>query len=486
MAISKILHMKDCGNKYHGRHLKLAIDYITNPEKTQNGRYVAGVNCQVDRAYLQMEATKKKFGKIDKRQGYHFILSFNEGEINPETAFELTGKFVEMYLKQKYEVVYVVHDNTDHIHSHIVINSVSFMDGRKYRYEKGDWAKIIQPITNELCREYGLSVIDIEEEKEAVKAKSRNYREWKEYSDNEKGWSAMIKRDLDACIIQAATFEAFLELLTEKGYAIKQGKYLSIMPKGMRRYRRTATLGDDYTEEQIRKRIVEEDMAFYENRRKDEAPQILKVYVKRYRRTKMTKLQKRYYAKLYRTGQLKKKPYSQVWKYQNDIKRLQQLQKEYLFIADNKINSVVELASVVERLSEAKKAIAKDKRAVLKERNRYKDLFDTVQAMEELAIEKDCFEKGDNFFKGEYERYNNFNEGLLSQGYTFDELRSLRDYYDKRLEELKIAETDARNEFKTGNTILNDIIAQAGAQREEVVSKENEKIRTRGRKQPLR
>ena len=163
MAISKILNMKDCGGHFHGKHLKRSLDYVMNPEKTQDGRLVGAINCQVDSAFEQMKATKRKFGKVDKRQGYHIILSFKEDEVNPDTAFEITRRFVEEYLGKSYEAVYVVHDNTAHVHSHIVFNSVSFGDGKKYRYEKGDWAKYIQPITNKLCQEYGLSIIDVDD-----------------------------------------------------------------------------------------------------------------------------------------------------------------------------------------------------------------------------------------------------------------------------------------------------------------------------------
>ena len=90
MAISKILNMKDCGGHFHGKHLKRALDYVMNPEKTQDGRLVGAINCQIDTAFEQMKETKRKFGKIDKRQGYHIILSFKENEVNPDTAFEIT------------------------------------------------------------------------------------------------------------------------------------------------------------------------------------------------------------------------------------------------------------------------------------------------------------------------------------------------------------------------------------------------------------
>ena len=123
--------MKDSGNSFHARHLKRALDYVMNPEKTQRGRLVGAINCQTDMAFEQMMDTKKQFGKTDKRQGYHIILSFKEDEVEPDRAFEITQKFVAEYLGDAYEAVFVVHDNTDHVHSHIVFNSVSFVDWEK-------------------------------------------------------------------------------------------------------------------------------------------------------------------------------------------------------------------------------------------------------------------------------------------------------------------------------------------------------------------
>ena len=209
MAISKILNMKDCGGHFHGKHLKRSLDYVMNPEKTQDGRLVGAINCQVDSAFEQMKATKRKFGKVDKRQGYHIILSFKEDEVNPDMAFEITRRFVEEYLGKSYEAVYVVHDNTAHVHSHIVFNSVSFVDGKKYRYEKGDWAKYIQPITNKLCQEYGLSIIDVDDGSKEKEYES--YKDWSEYREGSFVWADMIKRDLDSCILQAGNYEQFLE-----------------------------------------------------------------------------------------------------------------------------------------------------------------------------------------------------------------------------------------------------------------------------------
>lgn len=125
---------------------------------------------------------------------------------------------------------YAVHDNTEHTHGHIIYNSVNYLTGKKFRYEKGDWARVIQPITNRLCEEYGLSTIDIEME---GLDKQKRYQDWNEFRDGKFIWRDMIRRDVDACIMQSDTFEEFLDMLKEKGYEIKQNKYLAIKPQGM-------------------------------------------------------------------------------------------------------------------------------------------------------------------------------------------------------------------------------------------------------------
>lgn len=240
MAITKILTINDCGEKFAGKHLKQAITYIIDAEKTQGGRYVTGINCQPQEAFQQMKMTKLKYGKTDKRQGYHLIISFEEKKLEPGLAFEIVGKFVEEFLGSGYEAIYAVHDNTDYTHGHIIFNSVNYLNGRKFRYERGDWAKIIQPVTNRLCKEYGLSTIDID--MEGV-GKQKRYQDWNEFRDGKFIWRDMIRRDLDACILQADSFDEFLRMMQEKRYEIKQNKYLAVKPKGMQRYCRCKSLG---------------------------------------------------------------------------------------------------------------------------------------------------------------------------------------------------------------------------------------------------
>ena len=456
MAISKILHMKDSGNSFHARHLKRALDYVMNPEKTQGGRLVGAINCQADMAFEQMMDTKKQFGKTDKRQGYHIILSFKEDEVEPDRAFEITQKFVAEYLGDAYEAVFVVHDNTDHVHSHIVFNSVSFVDGKKYRYEKGDWAKYIQPITNKLCQEYGLSIIDVEDG--SKEKKHENYKDWSEYREGSFVWADMIKRDLDACILQANDFSGFLELLSEKGYEVKQGKYLAVRPQGMTRFRRCKTLGENYSQEAIVERIAKEDLSFYQSQNEEKQAAIVKCYVKRYHRAKMSGLQKRYYAKLYRIGKLKKKPYSQVWKYKDDIRKMHKLQEEYLFLVNHDIHSAEELVSVISSLTDKRKEVSAEKSRIYKARERSRELFDIADDMKELEPAEKSFLQGDEFFTDEHLQWETLKQKLLSQGYSFEEVEALRKHYKEEYSKACAKERAVFKELNIGKSIWKSLI----------------------------
>lgn len=479
MAISKILYMKDCGNAYHGMHLKRSLDYIMDLEKTQGGRLIGGMNCQPDRAYEQMRDTKTKFGKNNQRQGYHIVLSFKEGEVDPDTVFELTQKFVKEYLGAAYEAVFTVHDNTQHVHSHIVFNSVSFLDGKKYHYKKGDWAKEIQPITNRLCAEYGLSVLEIAEERAK---EDMGEREWSVSRVGAFVWSDMIKRDLDACILQSASYESFLELLAEKGYEIKQAKYLAVRPPGMNRYKRCKTLGAEYTEERIRERIQSEDLSQYAASREAEIkPAIIRCHVKRYHRAKMSGLQKRYYSRLYRIGKLKKRPYSQAWKYRDEIRKMQKLQQQYLFLARHEIHSLPELAVTIQNLTNKRKESSSEKSRVYRARAKFQELFAMAEDMKELEPAEHAYQSGDTFFTEEHEQWATLEHQLQAQGYTYEEVVSLREFYKNEIRRTAQKASAVIKELNLAKSVLRDSVKADGAEpaaekKEEIEEKSQEKI----------
>lgn len=450
MAISRMLYIKDREGEAHGKHLKAAFDYIRKADKTQDGMLVGAVNCQADYALPQMIETKRNLGKTSGRQAYHFIISFNEGEIAPEKAFELIERFVKEYLGENYEAVYSVHDDTEHIHGHILFNSVSFKTGLKFRYKKGDWKKDIQPLVNRLCKEYGLQTLELEDNKQ------KRYREWNEHNDGKFVWSKMIRRDVDACILQSDTFDEFLGMMTDKGYAIKYGKHISVKLPGMDRVRRLYKLGGDYSEERIRERIANETIENYKKEDVIEQPRIVGIRYKRFKRAKLTGLQKRYFAKLYRLGKIKKRSYSKAWQYRADIRKMHKLQEQYLFLAKHNIHTKEEMVMVREELLQRRKETSNAKSKVYKERYKFKELFQKLERMEELKECEECFCKGDDFFKEEHAEYETLEKEIKEQGYAMEEIENLREHFKVKIREVNKAEKEAKKKFRLADSIVKD------------------------------
>jgi hypothetical protein len=452
LAITKILYINECGKHDPGKHLRQSIKYILVPEKTGKSLYVSAVNCQVSGAYEQMKNTKVQFGKTEGRQGYHIILSFEEGEVDAPRAFEIVGKFVNEYLGDEYQAVYAVHDNTDHIHGHIIFNSVNFITGRKYRYKKGDWAKYMQPITNRLCEEYGMSTITIDKDETAP---SENYTEWRDSRDGKFVWSDMIKRDLDACILQAADFDEFVSLLQGKGYEVKQNKYFAIKPPGLARFRRCYRLGENYSEERIRERIAAEDINRYrENHSEARIIKVLMPY--RIKRAKLTGVQRKYFAKLYRIGKLKQRPYSQAYKYRDEIRKMHRLHDQYIFLADNEIHSEADLLKVYEALKEEKEQLSKERSRFYKEKSRYTRLWKLADRMHELEPAERTFKGGDTFFNAEHEEYERLLAEIKKEGYSLSELEEVRSYYDGK----EVAHQDMQKECNKKIRIAESLIKE--------------------------
>ena len=386
MAITKILTINDSGVKFAGKHLEQAVSYILDREKTQDGRLVTGINCQPGKAYEQMAATKRKYGKTDKRQGYHLIISFEAGEVSPDTAFEIIRKFTEEYLGQEYEAVLAVHDNTAHVHGHIIFNSVNYHNGRKYRYEKGDWAKKIQPITNRLCEEYGLSTIEIEEH---GRKRNERYKDWNEFRDGKFIWREMIQR-----------------------------------------FCRCKSMGEDYTEEKIRERIRRENLETYAKRNHGEASHAIEPVKDEFlRRTKLVGIQKTYYAKICRLRHLERLPYSKAWEYREEIRRMQEVHEKYLFLVKNEIHSLTELIAVRDNLQEKAEECGKERRGLYHEKKQMEPLFSVADKMMELVPAEKSWQAGDEFFEKEHLSYRALEEQLQGEGYSLEETEMLRKKY---------------------------------------------------------
>ena len=232
------------------------IRYALNEAKTQrleNGKVLqTAINCQLDTAYRDMLETKRRWDKENRpAQGYHIIHSFSPGEVTPEQAHRLSVEFAERLLQGRFEAVVATHIDHGHIHAHIVFNSVSCTDGKMYRDNFKAYYGDIRGISNEISRENDLSVIE-------PKSSGKPYSEWNAEKNGNPTVRGLIRQDIDAALDRAFTLQSFYEALQKWGYTVKRGanvKHTAIKPPGSDRFVRLDSLGDGYTEADIRERL---------------------------------------------------------------------------------------------------------------------------------------------------------------------------------------------------------------------------------------
>ncbi len=238
------------------------IDYAADPSKTDSAihdeniethqQFVTGINCLPTTARDEMQAVKKRFGKEDGVIAYHGYQSFAPGEADPKTAHEIGIRLAKELWGEKYQVVVATHlDKENHLHNHFVVNTVSFVDGIRYHRTGKDYHDM-QMASDNLCREYGLSVIE-----NIQYGKSKHYGEWKAEQEQRPTWRGFIKADIDEAIRMSLTERQFFRHLEEKGYEIKMGKDISVRPQGKERFvRLMRNFGEEYSIENIRRRIL--------------------------------------------------------------------------------------------------------------------------------------------------------------------------------------------------------------------------------------
>ena len=290
MAITKILHINEVDMGNPARHLEQALDYIQNPEKTNGNVLVGSINCLPETAFEQMMDTKMTFGKMDKRQGYHIIISFVPGETTEEIAFDIVERFAKEYLKDEYEAVYAVHNDKDHMHAHLIFNSVNLVTGMKYEYRKGEWKRRMQPITNKLCKEYNLEIMPAEYAREP---KNLSRVEW----EQEQQFKEMILADALFCQNYAGSMDHFIFLMKRIGYQFEYGKYLSVKVPGGKWYHQLDKLDERFGKENFKYYL---DMGFSRPRFISTNP--LYLY-----RSGLSEFQLKFYHKMYRIRMVEQK-----------------------------------------------------------------------------------------------------------------------------------------------------------------------------------
>ena len=338
MAITKIVNIKESEGRNPASHLKNALEYIQNPDKTEECVLVGGINCLPDTAFEQMEETKNIFHKTGKRQGYHVIISFSpEEKVTAEQAMYVLEHFAKDVLGDDYEAVYAVHTDREHMHGHLIWNSVSMTTGKKYNSPKSNWKNHLQPITNKYCDELGLSIMPAEYSRNP---KNISRDKW----EKEMSMKEIILRDAKMCAYAAGNVEHFKYLMKRLGYVFKKDAWMEVQAPGFRYYHKLAKLDEMFSEDMLRHHV---DM-----------PWMVKPYfyssdIRGLHRAKLSSFQKKFYAKLYRLRIVEQKRFAVGGaKYTEDLKRFHQLQDEYLLIVNNDIKSVVDLVDFINEQEE--------------------------------------------------------------------------------------------------------------------------------------
>ena len=338
MAITKILNIMESEGRNPASHLKNALEYIQNPDKTEECVLVGGINCLPDTAFEQMEETKNIFHKTGKRQGYHVIISFSpEEKVTAEQAMYVLEHFAKDVLGDDYEAVYSVHTDREHMHGHLIWNSVSITTGRKYNSPKGNWKNHLQPITNKYCDELGLSIMPAEYSRNP---KNISRDKW----EKEMSMKEIILRDAKMCAYAAGNVEHFIYLMKRLGYVFKKDAWMEVQAPGFRYYHKLAKLDEMFSEDMLRHHV---DMPWMAK------PYFYSSDIRGLHRAKLSPFQKKFYAKLYRLRIVEQKRFVVGGaKYTEDLKRFHQLQDEYLLLVNNDIKSVVELVDFISEQEE--------------------------------------------------------------------------------------------------------------------------------------
>jgi len=265
MAYDKIIPIR--------RRLDRCIDYVLNPDKTDLSQVLGyirnrgktltpddkailetAIHCNLETAHQDMQDTKDRWSKPGGVLGYHLVHSYAPGEVTPEQAHTLGVEFARKLLQDRYEAVVSTHLDHAHIHCHIVFNSVSFVDGKKFRDNFKAYYGDIRGISNAVSQENGLSVID-------PTGSGKSYAQWDAEQKGKATVRDFVRQDIDAALDAAFTYQSFLTQLRKLGYEIKTGpniKHTAVKPPGRLRYIRLSGLGTGYTEEDIRKRLSEQ------------------------------------------------------------------------------------------------------------------------------------------------------------------------------------------------------------------------------------
>jgi len=317
------------------------MDYTMQDHKTEQRLYVTGINCDPETARDQMVLTKRRFCKEDGILAFHAYQSFAKGETTPDAAHEIGVKLARELWGKRFEIVVATHLDKGHLHNHFVINSVSFMDGKKYNDCNASY-RLMRQTSDKLCKEYGLSVVENPE-----RSRAKHYAEWKAENEGRPTWRSAIREDVDQAVMMSMSFQAFIRSLKEKGYEVMMGgKYMKVRPQGKERFVRLYSLGDNYTEAAIRQRILRQQMPVRPP--KPEPPAVRRVKVRgdfKLSRVTWKGLRALYFYYLYKLREAQRQPAGQApFLLREDLRLMDAITERAKFLHRHGIDNDVQLA----------------------------------------------------------------------------------------------------------------------------------------------
>lgn len=375
-AIHYALDEKKCSRVQNKESLEGELDKALNKDQSEQDLFQSAIGCTCDTAFEDMCQIKKIWHKEGGVQGFHLVQSFAAGEVTPELAYQIGQEFAEQLLGGRFQAVISTHLNTKCIHNHIVWNSVSIVDGKKYRSNARTYVTQVRRISDELCRKHHFSVIDTEKSEKAACP----YAQWLAEQNGKPTWKTPIRQDVDTAVLVAFTWNQFVRELEKKGYSFcLQGKYFTLKPPGRDRPVRFKTLGEHYTPEAIQKRILEPKPflpAGKKSRRRK-----LRTGGKPMR--KLTGLRALYFSYLYKMGALPRKPFRSSFAVREDIRRLDKRIAQMQFLSKHRIDNREQLAALEKEAEAQISALLRKRRMLYRENS---DPPDIVVLNERLRV----------------------------------------------------------------------------------------------------
>ena len=394
--------------------LSNAIDYATNPYKNESRLFEGAVMCGVKTAFADMQETKIRYSNTGGVLGYHIIQSFMPGEVSAEQAFDIASEFVHRYLAKEYEVIWSTHLDKKHYHNHIVFNSVSYMDGIKYKSNSRSYYNGIRKTSDDICNQHGLSIINTD-----INKKSLSYIDWLDLQKGKGTYRDRIKADVDQGIAESFSYGEFLVTMEEMGYDVKQGKHVAFRMAGKERFARGYNLGRGYSEDEIRARIDDSPLppiGAY-------APPTKQQRAQHKRSRYMPDVERRYLWMLYQLGLVQKRlAPPKVTKYlKGELDKLEKYKQQQKFLTTRNLEKESEFFAYVNSLDKSIKSLRAKLTDFNSVKKQNKRLYDALHDRTYYKKAYELFGEGYAMMKEDSEKYLNAKAILSDSGFNTDE-----------------------------------------------------------------